>query len=285
VLVHLGDKIPKHVEYCLLNLSYLGFDSYMVVSESAKEDFLKLNLLRSDRLFEYEKLANKKELNYSIKGYPSDFMGGFYNNTIKRFFAVSSLSQKLNFDSFFHIENDVSVRSTMGAVERVLKRSGREVAMVMENENRCVPSIMWFKNSGAAAHFSNQVIEVEGLTDMEAAAQYFQSNRDICLNFPVIPRCGALKSIFGTIDYSNMIEEFNCVFDGAYIGQYLYGIDKFNPSESIKTSGFVNEDFIGDLSSIGFEGNEFPFISCGKGERWPIANLHVHSKHKMGFML
>ncbi len=61
----------------------------------------------------------------------------------------------------------------------------------------------------------------------------WQTNKDTVKTFPIIDNTFE-KSLYN-INY----EEFNAIFDGAAIGQYLGGVDPINcPGD---TTGFVNE--------------------------------------------
>jgi len=77
-------------------------------------------------------------------------------------------------------------------------------------------------------------------------------------------------------------DNFNYIFDGAAIGQYLGGVDPANISSN--TIGFVNETCIIKFNKYSFVWKDKkPFIII-RGKEYPIFNLHIHSKNLKMFI-
>jgi hypothetical protein len=162
------------------------------------------------------------------------------------------------------------------------------MAVVIDSEQRCIPSVVWFRNQEVTQKLSEHIYNNNGVNDMANLYNFFISNRDIVTNLPIIPSYVEQKKLISTtginysgeINYSNFYEELQCVFDGAAIGQYIGGIDtRNNPRE---TEGFVNETTIFDVSKFNFFWeNKKPYFS---DELIPIVNLHLHSKNLKKFL-
>ena len=87
-------------------------------------------------------------------------------------------------------------------------------------------------------------------------------------------------------------KNFNSIFDGASIGQYLGGVDKKNDIND--TRGFINETCIVKYNNFKFqwiqENNLYkPYLLyfdniSNQDIKIPIINLHIHSKELFKFM-
>jgi len=110
---------------------------------------------------------------------------------------------------------------------------------------------------------------------MQNLALYFHYNRDNVTNLPIVPF--DLVDELTKINFGNMYSEINSVFDGAAIGQYLYGIDNLeDPSKN--TKGFINESTVFDFSSLSISMDNKPIINLDY-KKIPINNLHMHCKN------
>jgi hypothetical protein len=110
---------------------------------------------------------------------------------------------------------------------------------------------------------------------MKNLAIYFHKNRSNVTNLPISP-----YDIIDTrydINYGNHFEKINSIFDGAAIGQYLFGIDPIHSKNC--TKGFINETSVinASLLSISFEDKK-PYIDFNE-KRITINNLHMHCKN------
>lgn len=81
-------------------------------------------------------------------------------------------------------------------------------------------------------------------------------------------------------------DKFNYIFDAAAIGQYLGGVDPRNIPGN--TKGFVNETCVINFDKYSFiwkfENNIIkPFIIIDN-IKYPIFNLHIHSKNLKDFI-
>ena len=92
---------------------------------------------------------------------------------------------------------------------------------------------------------------------------------------------------FSFNDINKNFDFYNCIFDGAAIGQFLGGIDpRNNPNNKI---GFVNETSIVDNSKFKFiwetdvKNNLIPYILINL-KKIIIINLHIHSKYLKKFI-
>ena len=269
ILVHSGNFFPEYLNDCI---------------ELALQQDLDIDLLLSADLHQYvkhdiniqklEDYCDNLYLEFSNKSFDSNFRDGFWNRTSSRFFILSNYAKSKNLKSFFHIENDVALFSNLIEYKNILEKSNKDVALVIDSPNRCIPSIIWFKSSCVLNKIANHIFKNDHLNDMQSLSKFFNDNKDIVLNLPIIP----LSNKNSDIDYGNLFEEFKCIFDGAAIGQYLFGIDCIeDPNKN--TCGFINETTIFNSSQFNyFFENKKPYILFNN-KRIPIVNLHMHCKN------
>jgi len=243
------------------------------------------DLLEFVSIEELEKSGGHKlfELN---KKYDISFRDGFNKSVTERFFLIEELVDKFSLENIFHIENDIllffQIENLIGVFE-----SEYDFASVFDNDNRCIPSFVYFKNLDSVKklckfiNLSNQTNDMRLLSDY----RYVVKN---CPNLPIIPESFEYPLVSKTglttrnpRAYSNNFKLFDSIFDAACIGQYLGGVDSRNTSGN--TIGFINESSILNPSFFKYrfindtEGRKIPYIEH-KGEYIKINNLHIHSK-------
>jgi hypothetical protein len=101
-------------------------------------------------------------------------------------------------------------------------------------------------------------------------------NKEIGINLPILFE-GVNEYKYLPFDFDNMFSEFRCIFDGAALGQYLFGIDKFITKQN--TVGFVNESCVFDPSNFEYKFiDQCPYL-ISNGIKYKIVNLHMHCKN------
>jgi len=149
----------------------------------------------------------------------------------------------------------------------------------MDSKNRCIPGIIYIPKYEL---FTN-LIENYDYTknDMINLANFYTRKKGIVKTFPIID-----DSLDKCI-YNENFQEFNSIFDGAAIGQYLGGVDPRNIAGD--STGFVNE-----TCEIKYDKYRFKWIKKGKysfphieinSKLIPINNLHIHCKQLEQFRI
>jgi hypothetical protein len=170
-----------------------------------------------------------------------------------------------------HLENDVLLYSNLNY------NFQEKIYIIMDTNNRCIPGIIYIPNY----NLLNKLIENYDFTinDMFNLAKFYNNNREIVNTFPIID-----NSITNCI-YNENFQEFNSIFDGAAIGQYLGGVDPRNiPGD---TRGFINAECEIKYDKYTFlwiknKNNYIPYIKINN-RLILINNLHIHSKKLENF--
>lgn len=280
VLVHTGNIFPVHLNDCIYQLKKFNFNIHLIVNQSL------INKVEYDDIIvaKAEDYYDDQFLMFKLSNHDTNFRDGFWLRTSSRFFLISNYSEANNLKSFFHIENDNLIFSELSETQSILDSKEFEMAIVIDSETRCIPSIVWFRNSSICQKLSNHIFKNNSVNDMENLFNFYSLNKNIVTNLPIVPSFIDKTELIsstgirysGKIDYSNFFTDMNCIFDGAALGQYISGIDtRDNPRD---TRGFINETMVYDVSKFKFEWLDGkPFIINGD-QRIKIVNLHIHSK-------
>lgn len=275
VLVHIGEKMPDYLLSNLDSLIKFGFDTHFISNE---KNFVDVNPSVNTVALESFGLENIK---YKTSRTGNKNHDDFLTKTSLRFFILSEYAKIEKLSEFFHIENDVFILDGLLTIQTsdFILKTKYNTSLIMDCHNRCVPSIVWFRDFNSAEHLWEHISKDTNKTDMELLADYFHLNRKVVTNFPIAP-----SRYFKTsteINYSNFHKELNCIFDGAAIGQYLYGVDDGNGGKS--SIGFINETSIFNPSHLSYERNKGKLLSFYQGETIPVANIHMHCKQSYKF--
>lgn len=268
ILVHSGNIFPTYLNDCIDIALKQEVEIHVLLSSK-----LHKNILRDIRLEKIEDYVDEKYLNYSNRSFDNEFRDGFWTRTSSRFFVLSNYAKAKKIESFFHIENDVALIRELSRVQKMLDNSDQDLAIIMDAINRCIPSFMWARNHFVLDDLSNYIFKNNHLHDMSSLASYFHKNREKVLNLPIYPLHNQ-----GPIDFGNKFEEFGCIFDGAAIGQYLYGIDCIEDPDK-DTRGFINETCIFNASQFNYKWEQGSLFASHNNKDIPIANLHMHCKN------
>jgi hypothetical protein len=273
ILVHSGNRFPKHINDCISLLNKYNFNIHLILEQKFHNSIKSKNI----QLINIENTKDSRYENYTLDNYNSSFRDGFFPRTSSRFILIDNYVKQNNLNSFFHIENDIAIFSDLSKEKESLDSSFYETAIVMDNPIRCVPSIIWYKNYIATSRLSDFIYKNNNLDDMKNLAIYFHKNRSYVTNLPIVP-FDLIDKAF-SINFGNMYDKIHTIFDGAAIGQYLYGIDNIEENTHSNTKGFVNETCVFDISKYKITlANGNPIFHYAN-KLVSINNLHIHSKN------
>lgn len=273
ILVHSGNNFPEYLNDCIELALIQNIEVHLILSYKLHK-FIKYNII----LVNLEEYQDENYLNYSNQKFDTTFRDNFWNRTSTRFFILHNYAKQKAFESFFHIENDVALFSNLQKEENTLSNTNKEMFLIMDSHNRCIPSLLWVRNYKILESLSNHIYLNQDKNDMESLASFFYYHQNTVGNLPIIPSfyLGELKD--SQLDYSNLFDELNCIFDGASIGQYLFGIDCIeNPNKN--TKGFINETCTFNPNNFKYEINKTNLYLNYKELKVPIINLHMHCKN------
>jgi hypothetical protein len=271
VLLHTGPNFPTYINDTIKILQKTNNNIHLITEKKFFQfiDSNRVVLVDADTLIE------KDFSQYQLLNHDPSFMGGFFPRTSSRFILINSYITKNDLNNVFHIENDIALFSDLSIENNYLFLSPYDTALIIDHNTRCIPSVVWYRNKIASKKLSKHIILNNTVDDMKNLAKYFHQNRSSVTNLPIVPY--DIIDLKYDINYGNHFKKINSIFDGAAIGQYLFGIDPIHSKNC--TKGFINETSVINAStlSIFFEDKK-PYIDLN-GKKITINNLHMHCKN------
>jgi hypothetical protein len=233
-----------------------------------------LHNLFPGKVIEYHRSHNRRALKSFNRRYPDkrSMAGGYWLNTLERIFALNVLKNHVEYDAqIIHTESDV-YSYLNEEILVTLNEMNINVAMPRFSPERGIGSFVYFRNFGfleGSLDSFQKILDRESIeNDMELFG--FALNSGLIQELPSNPEhCPKIS------------ERIHLIFDGAALGQYLFGQDPFHQNGDY-VSGFINP-----FSTIQYEkakwgvheinGKKFVSFTYG-GSKFVIVNLHLHSK-------
>lgn len=269
VLVHSGNIFPEYIDDCIAQLKKYNFEIHLILSEKLHQQLKSKDIV----LVKAEEYENQQYKHFFVNR-DNTFRDGFWTRTSSRFFLLNEYSKRKNLNNFFHIENDILVFDSFNKVSEALLLSNKKAFLVIDAPDRCVPSVLWFRDSQILDSLCNFIYSNNSNDDMKNLNMFFKNNLETVGNLPIFP---TEKYNSDNLKYNNMFDVLNSIFDGAAIGQYIGGIDP--RSVSGNTVGFINETTIFNVSLYKIEWvNREPYIIYNN-KQTKINNLHMHCKN------
>lgn len=271
--------------YILTNIKQLirlGHTSIFVLTNRAFfEEFSEY--AEKIRLIAIEELVDSYNYNSNTQ-LDNQFRGGFWALTSARFFYLYAFMQKYAIENVIHLENDVLIYHNVNILDRILDKN--KIFVPFDTFTRNIASIMFIPNCDVFRTILDKYDFSKN--DMENFS-IIQTQTGIIDNLPIF-----ISDINGSPEYQFVTrggDNFQMIFDAAAMGQYLGGVDPRNISGD--TRGFVNETCIIKYDQYRFiwitiDDIKRPFIvvkdADGNDCRYPIFNLHIHSKNLENFI-
>jgi hypothetical protein len=286
ILIHIGSIYPNYINDCIIQLKNLNFNVHLIISENLI-GYVPYNDINISKIEDY---INEKYDSFSIQGYDKNFRDGFWCSTSSRFFILENYVKVKNIKNFYHIEYDNLIYDDLKHTTEILTKQKEDMFLVIDSESRCIPSIMFIKNYKILNELTNFILLNSNKNDMENLFRFYYLNRSNVGNLPILPTNNNIDLISktgiknsGNINYTNLFDDLNIIFDGAAFGQYVGGVDTRNDSSN--TVGFVNETTIFDVSKLDISWEKKLPVITHNNKKIRICNLHIHSKTLNKFLI
>jgi hypothetical protein len=297
VFIHIGPELPSHLSTSIEQARLFNEECsiFLIANERAlkQADFLERNrvtVVPCESLKQsvlHTNFITNPDLNW---GYD-----GLFIYSSERFFYLEELMQQYNLCDVFHLESDVMLYADLKDLLPVFKKRYQGmIGAIFEHDRRCVPSFLYVSNLDPIAElirFYPKTVHVLQ-SDMETLADFKNAYCKVFIDhLPiVVPEYANdhLLEIEGVPSkepecYSNLIDEFGVIFDGAAWGIYLAGWDpRWHPDIGgtvseycVFKASFFNLDW-----KVDHKGRRIPLVSY-KGKQIPIVNLHITNKSKI----
>lgn len=302
VFVHLGSALPIFIFDALSQARLFNSDAsiYLIANHDA---FSKENetVLASHRIIKIAcedlVVSDSHKIFLQKTTLNNTFREGFWRKATERFFYIEELMKHYNLQHIVHLENDTMLYVNIADLLPVFKTDTSKILAVFDNDNRCIPCFLYIADHSSMTHLTHFIAEYAhlGLSDMEIIPHYKKKYGAHFVNhLPIImPSYAQDRELTSTLGYrasdpsvySYRFNEFESIFDGAALGQYLGGID---PRNGPSLPGFINESSVFNSSHFSYEwvhdtsNRKVPYMVY-KGQKFRINNLHIHSKNLKAF--
>lgn len=289
VLAYSGSKTPKYLE---ANLRYLKYtfpeqEITLLIDQPSiptnLESYAKCLVVESDNSFLHSLFQN---LEHDAK-----FWDGFWFRTIQRFFLLDAYLMKNPSKSILHIESDVLLLPNFPFDS--FSDLDCDLAFPVLNENQGVASVMYIKNRDSIRKFLEFSVDYSlkdpYATDMTFLSHYARFSRKVAI-LPSIPP-GLNPVPHGVTHYQKSLfskeSNFKGIFDGATLGQYLFGVDPRNNLGNRKLFLSFPHHFL-NPNELNFQfhtscGRTSITVGTSSGPQVPVYCLHIHSKDLRAF--
>jgi hypothetical protein len=294
ILVHAGQgSIPSHVRENLELTCQIAKKSRVIflANEINRNHFNQIiqslgMLALGVEFFSIESIP-RSEVTQAFENHSSldrCFRDGFWFYASNRFLILADYIAHSKIENVLHIENDYVLYFDPSDKYQAFNDFA-DFAVPLDRI-RAIPGIVWIKNSMVANSVAQYIAENSNLDDMANLGQFCLKNLDgFAKSLPTLPSAYARERGLDANKYSNGIDLFGGIFDGAAIGQYLGGIHRMNnPAD---TTFFLNESSDLNLNDFSFawdvsNGILHPTLSYDDSKT-TILGLHIHSKFLSGF--
>lgn len=274
VFVYLGDVLP---EYTAPSLRFARRDANRRVillgtAESRPEvegvGYHDVSAWYDSRKFEH--FRQRSPLN-------PHFRDDFWFRTAERFFVLDQWAHREGIANFFHAELD-NLIFTLAPVEDALSHQRTKLLFPADSAGRGFGSLVYCGGHEAIGALVTFMVEHADLgNEMLILGQFLRDKPQFAARLPSVET--KFASPRRKEDVAN-VAKLDGLFDAAALGQWLFGIDPSNTSESVFTKR-KNES-----SDVNLRGLRFHYrrkehtlwIKRAGQVASPVFNLHVHSK-------
>jgi hypothetical protein len=277
VYVHLGVGFPPTL------------DAFSKFSNVKNDNSLRILITDNEKLgakFDGQTIViegRSQASNYLLKerGYYKKLASGYWINTFERIFALRALGKLPEISSLpiIHLESDVAPLFNLEDV-RFLEYNFTNVAVPRFSKLLGIGSFIFTPNVEKLISVVNSLEElaIKNIDWLENDMQLL----GIALNQELILELPSHPSDYFKRKY-NSVNDYKLIFDGAALGQYLFGQDPFHQSGQ-RYSGFKNPAYSERTNleaikwKLGIDNQESRLIMELDSIQFKVANLHVHSK-------
>ena len=265
VLVHLGEQIVPYVVDCVRQARVFNRCRIILIVDSNHHHYE--TILKE---FNVDVVLANPVL-YQEFTRTSQMSDGFWKRCSQRFFALLQIAERMSLTSFFHMENDIMLYQDLeNIVNKCASRFPSCIGATFDNAVRGIPGFMYFADSACLKELCESIMRNPRNNDMQALRTLQKENPACISSLPIIPAgAGAAPG-----EYSNGSDFFECIFDAAYIGQYIAGTDQGHGP------GFVNWECVVKPTEfvLTWQKNELG-LWCPYADGTLINNLHIHKKN------
>ena len=272
-----GVKFPKYGNHSIsFNSKYSKMDLILLCNKNE----INFKIPKNTRLFDYHKFSDDSLFFLKKNKKLSKFRSSFWILSIERYFVLLNFVKKKKINNFFHGELD-NVFFDLSDMDSKLNKIGRKIFFPIDNK-KGFGSIIYINSINILEKFCEFILNKLRKKFYNDMKLLYMFARKFPYNTKFLPteKSIFLKKKINTLNY----KVTKGIFDGARIGQYLFGVDPRNIKDKL-----YNKIIIDDKKTVKkklkeyydnckfyFDNKKF-YLKFNK-KKINIFNLHIHSK-------
>lgn len=287
VFVHIGPSLPQYLEIALKQARLFNDSEIILIANQApmQEWESKLQNLQITGISCESLVQSDRHITFSRSSKLNrEFRGGFWFLATERFFYLDDLMQQYNLSNIVHLESDVMLYASLEEISPILLKNYNGLGLTFDIDNRCIPGFVFIRNGKIMASLTEYMMNLGSTNDMEAFVGFRNKiGSELVKSLPIVSHEYVRKynlASYRPHDYTNLVDEFDSLFDAACFGQYLGGVDPRNKPGStsyVNPHSLVNSALFRYSWERDDRGRLVPFCTC-QGKKLRLNNLHIHCK-------
>lgn len=294
VFVHIGKELPDYLLVALSQARLFNTCPILVIGnqkalEKCKKTFDRYHVLP----IACEQLPRSKEHQFFIRHSKLDrtFRNGFWFVASERFFYLAECMDKYQLSHVIHLESDVMLYANIDHLLPIFKTHYRGLGVTFDTDKRCIPGFVYIRDIKAIKRLTRYMVfqMKKNCDDMYIIGHFKKEGGKKWIDaLPIVDQSYIATQYVNSQNpklFCNYSEQFNSIFDAAYLGQFLGGIDPRNGPIQV---GYINPHCVIKVTPMQFDwekdemGRCVPYVTY-KSKRLRINNLHIHSKQLQQF--
>jgi len=211
--------------------------------------------------------------------------------SMARFFYIESFIKQNNLTDIFHFDNDVMIYENF---DKILnnKNDTDENIITATNEFNLTCGMMYIKNNNSISKLNEKLIQKLQLGVSGIYNKY--PNRGSNLDPFMVNEMTILKiiqeespnllSLFPTLPTAENYNQYNICFDPSSWGQCIGGTNCGHAPGWAGEHHYIGREILKDTYKALFENGKPEVLDLKLNKKYPIFNLHIHSKNLNTFL-
>jgi len=272
-----GGKFPEYGNHSIaFNSKYSKMDLILLCNKNE----INFKIPKNIRLFDYHEFSDDSLFFLKKNKKLSKFRSSFWILSIERYFVLLNFVKKKKINNFFHGELD-NVFFNLLDMDNKLNKIGRKIFFPIDNK-KGFGSIIYINSINILEKFCEFILNKLKKNFYNDMKLLYMFARQFPHNTKFLPteKSIFLKKKINTLNY----KVTQGIFDGARIGQYLFGVDPRNIKDKLYNKIIIDDKKTGkkklkeyyDNCKFYFDNKKF-YLKFYK-KKINIFNLHIHSK-------
>jgi hypothetical protein len=214
-----------------------------------------------------------------------------WRTSMARFFYIESLIKKMNLTDIFHFDNDVMIYDNFNKI-LINKKSSDENIITPTNEFNLTCGMMYIKDNDAILKLNQKLFEklklgvnsiYNNYPNRGSSIDPFMVNEMTILKI-IQEENESLLSLFPILPTDINFNQYNICFDPASWGQHIGGTNCGHGPGWAGEHHYIGREILKNTYKALFQNGKPEVLDLKLNKKYPIFNLHIHSKNLNTFL-